>query len=106
MNLYDAPVQLALSMPGGGEWLMIFLIVLVVFGHNRIPQLGDALGKGIKNFKKAFDKDEVQGQQVHREVREVPRPEVADQSKEALEARLAQLEARLAQQQNDPANKA
>ena len=45
--------------------MLIFIIVLIVFGHNRIPQLGEALGKGIKNFK-VFRKDEqpTQGQQV------------------------------------------
>jgi sec-independent protein translocase protein TatA len=85
MNLHDAPILSALSMPGGSEWLLIFLIVIVVFGHNRIPQLGDALGKGIKNFKKAFAKDEVEAQPTHREVREV-----TDQRHDALDAKLAQ----------------
>jgi len=40
---------------GLGIWelILILLIVLVVFGAGRIPELGQALGKGIKNFKKA-----------------------------------------------------
>ena len=56
----------AIGMPGGSEMLILLIIVLIVFGHNRIPQLGEALGKGIKNFKKSFAKDEqpTQGQQV------------------------------------------
>ena len=54
----DLTLEQAIAMPGGGELLLILLIVLVVFGHNRIPQLGDALGKGIKNFRKSFAKDE------------------------------------------------
>ena len=37
-------------MPGIGEWIIILLIVLLVFGANRLPQLGDALGRTIKNF--------------------------------------------------------
>jgi sec-independent protein translocase protein TatA len=40
-------------MPGMGELLIILLIVLVVFGANKLPGIGDALGRSIKNFKKA-----------------------------------------------------
>src|SRR5215475_11193627 len=40
-------------MPGMGELIVILLIVLVVFGANKLPQIGDALGRSIKNFKKA-----------------------------------------------------
>ncbi len=47
-----------LGLPGGGEILLILLIVVILFGHSRIPQLGDALGKGIRNFKRAFSKEE------------------------------------------------
>jgi sec-independent protein translocase protein TatA len=38
---------------GTGEILIILVIALLVFGPNKIPQLGDALGRGIRNFKKA-----------------------------------------------------
>jgi sec-independent protein translocase protein TatA len=38
---------------GFGEILVILVIALVVFGPSKLPQLGDALGKGIRNFKKA-----------------------------------------------------
>jgi TatA/E family protein of Tat protein translocase len=38
---------------GTGEILIILLIGLLVFGPNKLPQLGDALGRGIRNFKKA-----------------------------------------------------
>lgn len=40
-------------MPGMGELVIILLIVLVIFGANKLPQIGDALGRSIKNFKKA-----------------------------------------------------
>src|SRR3954470_6629773 len=40
-------------MPGMGELLIILLIVLVVFGANKLPGIGDALGRSIKNFKRA-----------------------------------------------------
>jgi len=42
-------------MPGMGatEWLLVLAIVLVVFGATKLPQLGDGLGRAIKNFKRA-----------------------------------------------------
>ena len=40
-------------MPGMGELVIILLIVLVVFGANKLPSIGDALGRSIKNFKRA-----------------------------------------------------
>ncbi|NOZ88031.1 MAG: twin-arginine translocase TatA/TatE family subunit [Deltaproteobacteria bacterium] len=40
---------------GLGIWelILILLIVVIVFGAGRLPELGSALGKGIRNFKKA-----------------------------------------------------
>lgn len=38
---------------GFGEILVVLVVVLLIFGANKIPQLGDALGKGIRNFKKS-----------------------------------------------------
>ena len=45
-------------MPGMGELIVILLIVLVVFGANKLPGIGDALGRSIKNFKKASSTDD------------------------------------------------
>ena len=48
------PAQLILiGMPGPYELIVIFLIVLLVFGAARIPEIGRYLGKGIREFKKA-----------------------------------------------------
>ena len=41
-----------------GEVLIILVVVLLVFGPNKLPQLGDSLGKGIRSFKKAMNQDE------------------------------------------------
>ena len=47
---------------GMGELLVILVIVIVLFGANKLPQLGAGLGQGIRSFKKAIgggdDKDE------------------------------------------------
>lgn len=42
---------------GMGELVMILVIVTVVFGATKLPQLGDGLGKAIKNFKRSIDSD-------------------------------------------------
>lgn len=41
-------------MPGYGELLVILLIIIIVFGGSKLPQLGDAIGRSIKNFKSAM----------------------------------------------------
>ena len=44
---------LALGMPGGWEWIIIGLIVVVFFGANKIPEIFRGFGKGIREFKEA-----------------------------------------------------
>lgn len=41
-------------MIGFTEMLVILVVVLLIFGARRIPELGRSLGGGIKNFKKAI----------------------------------------------------
>ncbi|NTU59784.1 MAG: twin-arginine translocase TatA/TatE family subunit [Deltaproteobacteria bacterium] len=43
------------SMPGGSEWLIILVIVMVIFGGKKIPEMMGGLGKGIRSFKKAIN---------------------------------------------------
>ncbi|TGU74765.1 twin-arginine translocase TatA/TatE family subunit [Geomonas terrae] len=46
---------------GMPELIIILVIVLVVFGAGRLPEIGGALGKSIRNFKKASSgKDEIE----------------------------------------------
>ncbi len=40
---------------GMGELVMILVIVTVVFGATKLPQLGDGLGKAIRNFKRSIE---------------------------------------------------
>ncbi|HIE30101.1 MAG: twin-arginine translocase TatA/TatE family subunit [Candidatus Poribacteria bacterium] len=42
---------------GPTELIIIFLIVLVLFGARRIPDIAKGLGKGIKDFKSALQED-------------------------------------------------
>ena len=43
-----------MSMPGPLELLVILLVVLLLFGGKRLPEIGRALGEGIKEFRKAI----------------------------------------------------
>lgn len=44
---------IAFGMPGASEWVVIFLVVLVLFGAKRIPDLARSLGQAKKEFQKA-----------------------------------------------------
>lgn len=43
---------------GTQELIIILVIVLVIFGAGKLPQVGGALGKGIRNFKKGINEEE------------------------------------------------
>ncbi|MGA8891206.1 MAG: twin-arginine translocase TatA/TatE family subunit [Anaeromyxobacteraceae bacterium] len=43
---------------GFGEILLILAVALLIFGPTKLPQLGEALGKGIRNFKKSTEADD------------------------------------------------
>ncbi len=43
---------------GPTELIIILLIVLVIFGAKKLPEIGSGLGKGITNFKKAVKDQE------------------------------------------------
>ncbi len=46
---------LLLSMPGGSEWILLIMIVLLLFGGKKIPELMRGIGKGMREFKDAKD---------------------------------------------------
>ena len=43
---------------GTQELLIILVLVLIIFGAGKLPQVGSALGKGIKNFKQGIRGEE------------------------------------------------
>ena len=43
---------------GVGEWLVVLLVILVLFGAKKIPDLAKGIGKGIKDFKKELKDDD------------------------------------------------
>jgi sec-independent protein translocase protein TatA len=65
---------LALFDVGGGEMLMIFVIALLLFGGQRMPELARGLGKSIREFKKVTSGVEEQIKQAIDEAPESPKP--------------------------------
>jgi sec-independent protein translocase protein TatA len=50
------------------ELLIILVIVLIIFGVGKLPEIGSALGKGIRNFKKSVhDTNEIADQNTKKE---------------------------------------
>lgn len=48
-------------LPSGSEWIIIALVILLLFGGKKIPELMRGLGKGVKSFKDGVNeaKDEI-----------------------------------------------
>jgi sec-independent protein translocase protein TatA len=74
---------------GMGEILVIVVLVLLFFGPSKLPQLGESLGRGIRNFKKAStEPDEPAASGAEREVSALPaHTEVRSTSTEEVAAR-------------------
>lgn len=75
-------------MLGAQELILILLIVVIVFGAKRIPEIMEGLGKGIKTFKKAMDGEEVDNTVPPQPLKPAPPPTPAhsDQGPEAAVA--------------------
>ncbi len=56
-----------LGMPGGSEWIIIAIVILVLFGGRKIPELMKGLGSGIKQFKQASKDDSKDKNQLDEE---------------------------------------
>ena len=72
-----------MSLPGGWEWLIIILFILIFFGAKRLPEMARGLGKGIREFRGALsgitDEIEKAGQQKPEEKPEEPKEEESKQ---------------------------
>jgi sec-independent protein translocase protein TatA len=59
---------------GVPELLIILVVALVIFGPGKLPEIGGALGKGIRDFKKAFDGSDDEVRKVERKDSEPASP--------------------------------
>jgi sec-independent protein translocase protein TatA len=71
---------------GVGEMILIFLVVLLLFGAKRLPEIGSALGKGIREFKGSV-------REIENEIRNPPqqsRPQTPASQEQGEPRRLAE----------------
>ena len=75
MALITFNPQLLLAMPGGSEWILIILVVLLFFGGKKIPELMRGIGKGVREFNDAKEtvKNEIDAGMKEKDV--IPPPE-------------------------------
>lgn len=53
MTLLFLKPEFLFAMPGGTEWILILLVVLLFFGGKKIPDLMRGIGKGVREFNDA-----------------------------------------------------
>lgn len=52
-----------MRLPGGWEWVIVLVIVLLLFGPGRIGKIAGELGKGIKAFREGLGKEKQDDEQ-------------------------------------------
>lgn len=53
MTLLFFKPEFLFAMPGGTEWILILLVVLLFFGGRKIPDLMRGIGRGVREFNDA-----------------------------------------------------
>ena len=72
----------------GWEWIIIGLVVLLLFGGKKIPELMRGLGKGMKSFKQGMKDVEEDVQEIRKELDAAePAPKKAKKAVEAEEVK-------------------
>lgn len=52
-------------LPSGSEWVIIALLILLLFGGKKIPELMKGLGKGVRSFKDGMN-------EVEKDIKDIP----------------------------------
>ena len=56
----------------GGEWIIIALVILLLFGGKKIPELMRGLGKGVKSFKQGMKEVEGEMDEIKKDIEADP----------------------------------
>jgi sec-independent protein translocase protein TatA len=74
---------LLIGMPGGWEWIVILVVILLLFGGSRLPQLAKALGQSKRAFREGQDEadEEARVEEARRRerLREAPASPLEDE---------------------------
>ncbi len=65
-------------IPQGPEWIAIFVVILLLFGAKKIPELARGLGKSMGEFKKAREEFEREIHSAENEVSKEDEPKVKE----------------------------
>jgi sec-independent protein translocase protein TatA len=69
--MFGMELLIILGIPGPWQVILIVLVVLLLFGGRKIPELMKGLGQGMKEFKKATkdepDKEETKEKEIEKE---------------------------------------
>ena len=63
----DGMAPLFMTMPGPVEWTIILVVVLLLFGGRKLPQLAKDLGTGIREFRKSVSNSSPELEEPERE---------------------------------------
>lgn len=66
------------GIPGGWEWVIIALVILLLFGAKRLPELARGLGQGIREFKGAVEGAKEELDEAKDKIEEGPEPDQPD----------------------------
>lgn len=62
-------------LPSGSEWIIIALVILLLFGGKKIPELMRGLGKGVKSFKDGVNEAKEEINKVDKEINDEQKKE-------------------------------
>lgn len=65
-------------LPSGSEWIIVGLLVLLLFGGKKIPELMKGLGKGVKSFKDGVSEAK---EEINKAKEDIDTPAEADKKK-------------------------
>ena len=65
-------------LPSGSEWIIIALVILLLFGGKKIPELMRGLGKGVKSFKDSVNEAK---EEINKAKDELDEPSTTDKEK-------------------------
>ena len=79
MTFLSFKPEFLFAMPGGTEWILILLVVLLFFGGKKIPDLMRGIGRGVKEFNNAKEsvKNEIDAGMKEKDKTPSPEPSEA-----------------------------